>query len=175
VVLIPTRRPNIQFPPTFQKFTLDYHLGIYQRELTIESMRNLESLIDFVVSHGHLDPLAVQIKLVSHEHFISALQDNEDFSRAIAHFDQLMKNSHFQCIRTRKLSFDSRKLPVDESNYSAQTTLIKALLPLLDKEGILSFGNAFHDSKILVEFFFKLQLITNLDGTEVNPNIFGHL
>jgi hypothetical protein len=79
------------------------------------------------------------------------LRTRENYSRAIASFDQLTDNSHFRRIPTRQLSFDSMKWPADESEYLAQTTLIKALLPLLDKEGILSFGKAFYEGKIFIE------------------------
>jgi hypothetical protein len=129
-------------------------------EPRIQRLRNLVELIDSVISLSHLDYLAVQIILASHESFMVEIQNNEDYSRAIAYFDQIMENSQFRCITTRQLSFDSREWPMDESKYLVYTAPIKALLPLLDKEGILSFGKAFRESAIFIEFSFKLRLIT---------------
>jgi hypothetical protein len=127
-------------------------------ELAIAPMRNLVELINFVTSHSHLDFLAVQIVLVFHERFMSELQDNEDFSQALAYFDQLMENSHFRSIRTRQISFDSREWPADESKYLAHTTLIKTLVPLLDKEGIISFGKPYSTGKIISNRVLKLKM-----------------
>jgi hypothetical protein len=104
-------------------------------------------IIDFVASHSNLDFLAVHIVLVFHQRFITELQDNGDFSQAIACFDQLTENSRFQHIRTRQFSFHSREWPVDESQYLTHTTSIKCLLPLLDKEGIISFGKSYVEGK----------------------------
>jgi hypothetical protein len=122
-------------------------------------MRNLVNVIDFVVSHGHLDLLAVQIIPDYHRTFIYVLKQNTDYSRAIAYFDELLENPHFQRITNRQISFDSRNWPANESEYLAEITLIKALLPLLDKEGILSFGKTFHEGKIFIKLSLKLRLI----------------
>jgi hypothetical protein len=166
---------GVRFTPMFRKFSLQYHIGTDMLEPMIQGLRSLVELIDSVTSLSHLDYLTVQIILVRYNSFMSALQNNEECSRAIGHFDQLMENSHFRSITTQQLSFDCREFPTDESEYLAHTAAIKALLPLLDKEGILSFGKQFSESMILSSpSNWKTDPI--LGGTpEASPNIFGHV